>query len=229
MFRLPTHLETFIPPPSDQLPQGRPWRGRLVLSTPIPPQGAPQQEIYCTAAETEGDNSEVSLWPPQLNVYVLSQRPVLPELQAWLRRETPPMCMFMPDRLADQENHRRNQANFEALTRTLHDGQFVAIAPWVLPDRPSGAGIILFPTATSRALLVGAILLNMAFPEFLASNVPVLPSRPLTIGAVPRHISFNLGHGDSPYDPAPPNIASSQRRHHNAGGQTGDRIGRYPA
>ena len=71
-------------------------------------------------------SSEVSLWPQQLQVHVLSQRPVLPELQAWLKRETPPICMFMPDRLPDHEAHRRNQGNFENLARSLYDGQYVS-------------------------------------------------------------------------------------------------------
>lgn len=55
MFRLPTHLETFVPPPTEQVPQTRPWRGTLVLSSLSSPPGSPHTVIYCAAAETEGD------------------------------------------------------------------------------------------------------------------------------------------------------------------------------
>ncbi|KAJ3481992.1 hypothetical protein NLI96_g7287 [Meripilus lineatus] len=208
MFRLPTHLETFIPPPRDQLPQGRPWRGKLVILNPSQPQIVPHQEIFCTAAETEGDN-EVFLWPPVLHITLLNQRPILPELQAWIKRESPPMCMFMPDRLSDVGSHGRNQGFFESLARTLHDGQIAAIAQWAPPDRPSAAGIIVFPTSSSRALLVGAVLLNTGLPEFLTHDTSISLTR-AHVASVPRHVPYSIG--DSPYDPAPPNIASSQRR-----------------
>lgn len=47
MFRLPTHLESFIPPPRDQVPTSRPWTGSLRLPS--------SSSVFCTAAETEGE------------------------------------------------------------------------------------------------------------------------------------------------------------------------------
>ena len=55
MFRLPTHLETLVPPPTEQVPQTRPWRGSLILSSSSTQPGSPHNVIYCSAAETEGD------------------------------------------------------------------------------------------------------------------------------------------------------------------------------
>lgn len=52
MFRLPTHLESFIPPPNTQVHHdNKPWRGVLYL----PSIQNAMQEVYCTAAETDGD------------------------------------------------------------------------------------------------------------------------------------------------------------------------------
>ncbi|CAL1699808.1 unnamed protein product [Somion occarium] len=202
MFRLPTHLETFIPPPREQVPQTRPWRGTLILPTSGSPSSAPQ-ELRCTAAETEGDN-QVDVWPTRFVVQTISQRPLLQEMQAWAKTNVPPICMFMPDRLSDQDTHRRNQANFETFATMLAENQFIAIAPWNLPDRLSGGGIIIFSTRASHSLLVGAVFLNSAFPDFLAGLVPP-PARP-TIG-LPRALLYN-----NPSDRQTlPNIATSQR------------------
>ncbi len=57
MFRLPTHLETLVPPPDEQVPQSQPWRGTFALpaSSPMPQLPPRQREISVTAAETEND------------------------------------------------------------------------------------------------------------------------------------------------------------------------------
>ncbi|KAI0792584.1 hypothetical protein C8Q75DRAFT_731786 [Abortiporus biennis] len=212
MFRLPSHIESFIPPPRAQLPQSRPWRGKLIWhthnATPIP---VPPVEIFCTAAETEGDN-QVELWPPQFYVNVLTHRALLPEVHAYLRRGNhPPMCMFMPDRITDQDTNRSNLANFEQLSRILMENQFVSLVQFNGQQALESAVMILFPTATSRALLVGAIFLRDNFPDFLVGIVQGLPPRPPNI-RISRQIPYNpLGAGNSPYDPAPPNISSSSR------------------
>ena len=55
MFRLPTHLETLVPPPRDQLPQSQPWRGSFFLPVSSPHPAERPREIRVTAAETEND------------------------------------------------------------------------------------------------------------------------------------------------------------------------------
>ena len=55
MFRLPTHLESLIPPPAQQVPQSQPWRGSIHLPASSPHSGARQREIQVTAAEIEHD------------------------------------------------------------------------------------------------------------------------------------------------------------------------------
>jgi hypothetical protein len=54
-FRLPTNPDAFIPPPSEQLTLARPWRGTFVYPQAQPSRNATLQEIFVTAAETEGD------------------------------------------------------------------------------------------------------------------------------------------------------------------------------
>lgn len=60
MIRLPTHLESLVPPPRQQLPQRRPWTGTLFVpgASDSPPQrgaGPVFQELFVTAMETEGN------------------------------------------------------------------------------------------------------------------------------------------------------------------------------
>ncbi|KIP06340.1 hypothetical protein PHLGIDRAFT_119048 [Phlebiopsis gigantea 11061_1 CR5-6] len=200
MFRLPTHLEELIPPPNRQVAQTNPWRGSLVLSSRSPTARG-QPELRCTAAETGGDN-QVEFWPASFVVEVMGHRPLLAQLTEWLKSNKPPMCMFMPDRLADQAAHRANQAAFESLATALGQSQTVAVLPWNTPGPLSaGAGIIIFPTGSSRNLLVGALFPDTTFPEFIGS-----PS------LIPRSIPYSPTSGHDPFDPAPPNIAASQRQ-----------------
>lgn len=74
---------------------------------------------------------------------------------------------------------------------------------WNLPDRLSGAGIILFPTTTSTANLAGAVFVTTNFPDFIvaaATSPTPSPVRVQPLGSpFPRH-----------YQPLP-NIASSSR------------------
>jgi hypothetical protein len=54
VFRLPTHLESFLPPPSQQVPQSKPWRGTLVVNLRTIDKGI-TKELRVTAVETDGD------------------------------------------------------------------------------------------------------------------------------------------------------------------------------
>ncbi|PSR70749.1 hypothetical protein PHLCEN_2v13369 [Hermanssonia centrifuga] len=55
--------------------------------------------------------------------------------------------------------------------------------------------------------------MNSNFPDFIH-----------TLNLVPRSLPYSPVSGHSPYDPAPPNIATSQRHTQGAGSQS-----RYPA
>jgi len=86
----------------------------------------------------------------------------------------------MPNRLRDPNATTVNQANFRSFSRILFENQMVALAPWY--GRIPGAGIIIYPTQNSTALLVGAIFLSSPFPEFVAhpgqlshASVPLPP------------------------------------------------------
>ncbi|OBZ67301.1 hypothetical protein A0H81_12520 [Grifola frondosa] len=158
VLRLCTPLEqpikSLVPPPREQVPQSRPWRGLVLLSGASPRQGV-RQEIHVTAAETDGDNSQVQFWPAHLNVQVVNREGILQQVHDWLRQLQYPLprCMFMPDRLADQAATQANHANFELLSRRLIENQIIAIASWGVPDRLSGAGVLLYPASSSGALL----------------------------------------------------------------------------
>jgi hypothetical protein len=52
--RLPTHLDSFIPPPAEQVQQRRPWQGTLTLSFMNTAPGT-YQDVFVTAAETDGE------------------------------------------------------------------------------------------------------------------------------------------------------------------------------
>lgn len=52
--RLPTHLNSIIPPPAEQVQQRRPWQGTLTLTFMNTTQGA-CQDVFATAAETDGE------------------------------------------------------------------------------------------------------------------------------------------------------------------------------
>jgi hypothetical protein len=53
-FRLPTYLDSFIPPPTEQVQQRRPWQGTLTLTFMNTTQGT-YQDVFVTAAETDGE------------------------------------------------------------------------------------------------------------------------------------------------------------------------------
>ncbi|TFK85471.1 hypothetical protein K466DRAFT_552019 [Polyporus arcularius HHB13444] len=221
MFRLPTHLESLVPPPRDQVPQSSPWRGSIVLPASSPHPAARPREIRVTAAEIENDNSQQEIWPKHFQLHVIRRRGVLREVQAWLaqvqRGGQLARCMLMPDRLPEQAASRENQALFESFAAQLLEEEIVALAPWSVSEQLPG-GIILYPTSTTRALLVGAVLLNSSFPDFLLGSA----SPNALMGVAPHNPSASEAQNmailnrtqpfqPSPFDPAPPNIASSSR------------------
>ena len=103
------------------------------------------QKIFVTAVETDGEKyvdacpreyilipshpSRASHWPTTFYVRVVHERPVLRDVQAWVKECVPPMpiCTFMPNRLRDQNDNAVNQANFRSLSRILFENQAVCL------------------------------------------------------------------------------------------------------
>lgn len=135
----------------------------------------------------------------------------------------------MPTVLSNEHNAAVNRGHFEALVHSLlqdrsvrsdstrrsavidcvvldYNGQ-IAIVRWNIPDRLSGAGIVLFPTMTSTASLAGAVFVNTNFPDFIMSI-------PTTQTPSPSRIQPLAGSLLRGYQPAPLllNIASSSRQ-----------------
>ncbi|KAH9010021.1 hypothetical protein EDB85DRAFT_1337380 [Lactarius pseudohatsudake] len=157
--RLPTHLDSFIPPPAEQVQPRRPWQGTLTLTFMNSTQGT-YQDVFVTAAETDGE-SRMDLWPRRFLVY-LNARPVAhDDIEAWTKRYTPPVCALMPDMLPDPTANALNQANFANLSHMLLENQMVALA-----QSPPGAGMMIYLTSSSVSLLVGAVFFIGPFPEF---------------------------------------------------------------
>ena len=140
VFRLPTHLESFIPPPSEQISLSRPWRGAFVLNVVDGVSKGSSQEIGVTAVETYGDrwvlirtwwpcflicSSRIDLWPSQLYIYMTRERSTLNDFQAWVRRHAPPICTFLPDRIQEPNAIGSNPHNFASLSRILLLNQMV--------------------------------------------------------------------------------------------------------
>ncbi|TDL18797.1 hypothetical protein BD410DRAFT_792982 [Rickenella mellea] len=173
VFRLPTHLESFLPAPNEQpMSPSRPWRGTIALhGVNAFERTNGHQQLYVTAAETEGEN-RMEAWPTNLAMYFSRRSCRLSDLQEWVRRHKPPLCMFMPDRLTDSSASKANESKFRTLAKLMMDSHAVALIPWNSPGRLSGSGIIVFPTSTATGLLVGAVFLNSPFPDFVVSPSP---------------------------------------------------------
>ncbi|ETW78220.1 hypothetical protein HETIRDRAFT_242372, partial [Heterobasidion irregulare TC 32-1] len=189
VFRQPTHLEAFIPPPAEQVPQSRSWSGSLTLTHLTTSRGNSFEDVFVTAAETDGDN-RMDLWPSHLYVYLSQRRATLHDVSDWVRRNNPPVCAFMPDRLSDPAANLANSARFTTFSRLLYDNQMVAFAPWNAPDRLPGAGVMIYPTPSSSSLLVGALFLSGNFPDFVTYSQQGPPTR-----SHPQHPQ----HRQSPY------------------------------
>ncbi|KAF7360134.1 hypothetical protein MVEN_00741800 [Mycena venus] len=177
VFRLPTHLDNLIPPPSTQAHSAsaaRPWRGTLTVRGMRPSDLASNQEIRVTAVETDGD-SDVRRWPSQFFAQLAHGRPILKEVRAWIHQHAPPISTFMPDRLPDPDTNVVNLTTFRSLSRLLFEHQIVAIAGWGTDNFPGG-GIIIIPAEHSSALLVAALFFSQ-FPDIITTrlNIPLSP------------------------------------------------------
>ncbi|PPQ86684.1 hypothetical protein CVT25_006759 [Psilocybe cyanescens] len=205
VFRLPTQLETLVPPPYDQRPQPPPWRGSIIVSGLRSSDRGSSQEIFVTAVETDGEN-RAQQWPQTFFVRILHDQPVLREFHSWVKACMPPMplCTFMPNRLRETNLNTVNQANFRSLSRALFDNQTVAIASWE-PNTFPGAGMVIYPAQNSSAVLVGALFFEMPFPHFIAGvPSPIMPISPHAMQHTSRHpyqqrISTNIPYGSSPH------------------------------
>ncbi|KAI0367730.1 hypothetical protein BV20DRAFT_1024116 [Pilatotrama ljubarskyi] len=219
MFRLPTHLESLVPPPTEQVPQSQPWRGTFVLPASSPHPSARPREIWVTAAETENDNSQQETWPKSFQLQVIRRNGILRDVHAWLAQLEPgrlSRCMIMPDRLQDANASRQNQATFETFARHLLDEGIVAIAPWSVTDPSPRGGLLIYPTTTTRALLVGIVFLEMNFPDFIFglgsnSSPSAGPSRMHPGHLLSRLQPFPSGVQHTYLDPPPPGISSTAR------------------
>ncbi|KAF9458223.1 hypothetical protein BDZ94DRAFT_1271124 [Collybia nuda] len=203
VFRLPTHLDSFIPPPSQQGPEQRPWRGALTVSGMRTSDKGSSQTIRVTAVETDGDKTD--LWPSHLFAQITLGRPILRDVQGWVRRHSPPLCTFMPDRHRDPNVNVVNQSTFRSLSRILFEDQTVAISSWGSDDIP-GAGVIIFPAQNSSSLLVGALFLTDPFPAFVLGTPS--PTMPLSPG------QMHPGYATHYQQPMSTPYATSSRHHH---------------
>ncbi|KAJ7099947.1 hypothetical protein B0H15DRAFT_998607 [Mycena belliarum] len=179
VFRLPTHLDNFIPPPSTQGPTAaavRPWRGTLTVRGMRSSDPGSNQEIRVTAVETDGD-SDVRRWPPQFFAYLAHGQPILREVRAWIQQHAPPISTFMPDRLPDPDTNVVNQTTFRSLSRLLFEHQIVAVAHWGPDSAFSGGGLIIIPAEHSSALLVAALFFHQ-FPDVISTRLHI-PQQPL--------------------------------------------------
>ncbi|KAK7027325.1 hypothetical protein VNI00_015288 [Paramarasmius palmivorus] len=212
VFRLPTHLESFIPPPSSQIQPNnsdstvaRPWRGRFIVSGMRASDVGSSQDIKVTGVETDG-TTHCELWPPAL-VFSISAPyalPIFAQLQNYLnsRQGSVQLVTFLPERLRDPNTNTVNQTNFRNLSRLLWDKQLVAVMSFSIPSprTPSstsssdtsapGGGMLIFPVANSSAMLLGAVFMGQPFPDFVYTAQSPHPTLPPTMsGITPSYAS----------------------------------------
>lgn len=63
VFRLPTPFDSLIPPPSQQVPDQRPWRGTFTMNGMRASDRGSDQSICVTAIEIDGDKYVASSIP----------------------------------------------------------------------------------------------------------------------------------------------------------------------
>ncbi|KAF7300572.1 hypothetical protein HMN09_00942200 [Mycena chlorophos] len=175
VFRLPTHLDNFIPPPAAQARSSasgamRPWRGTLTVRGMRSSDLASNQEIRVTAVETDGD-SDAGRWPTHFFAHIVHGRPIQRQVRDWVQQHAPAIATFMPDRLPDPDSNTVNLATFRSLSRMLFEQQLIAIAPWGSESSFSaaGGGIVIIPAEHSSALLVAALFFSQ-IPDFITSD-----------------------------------------------------------
>jgi hypothetical protein len=216
---LPTHVASFIPPPSEQALRSTPWRGSLVISDQRSPDRT-TQSIWITVTEVEGD-SQLDSWPAHLFVNMTHFRPLLREVITWTEQHNVPTCVFMADRLRDPNETLTNQANFRSFVDILKQRSMVAIVSWN-SERVPGAGIVVYPAPDTGALLHCSVFVHSPFPDFLSCsslssrNTTALPSvfapRPFSI-ASPQQLESSA----SPYSvPKTPSFPFPMKREDSA-------------
>jgi len=123
-----------------------------------PSGNATPQEIFVTAAETEGDN-RVDLWKRRLTLHVTRSQMSSRDITAMMQRQSVSLCAFMPDRLPDPNAHSANQKHFNTLSQMLSRNNLVAFAPFDANNR-RGPGVLIFSVLTpADSLLAGAVLM----------------------------------------------------------------------
>ncbi|KAF9478956.1 hypothetical protein BDN70DRAFT_807833 [Pholiota conissans] len=223
VFRLPSQLESLVPPPFNQRTQPPPWRGSIVVSGMRSSDRSSNQEIFVTAVETDGEN-RAQKWPSTFYVRVLHDQPVLGEFRNWMKTYIPPLplCTFMPNRLRDVNLNTVNHTNFRSLSTFLYENQVIAVASWA-PDTFHGAGMIIYPSSNSSAVLIGALFFDTSFPSFIGYAPPSMsPISPLAMQPPPRHSQYPQQRivavppyeGSSPHRHAP--SLSPHRSDHNS-------------
>ncbi|PBK94858.1 hypothetical protein ARMGADRAFT_69656 [Armillaria gallica] len=219
-YRLPSNLESFVPPPAAQTSAPtsaltHPWRGTFIVSGMRASDKSSNQEIRVTAVETDGDN-RVHTWPTHMVFSLTSPYalPIMSQVQSYIRqnRSSPiPLCTILPDRLRDPNTNAVNLSNFRNLSRILYENEMVALASLSSastpesPQAPPSSGILIFPASNSTALLVGALFLDgESFPDFVlsamrnsrsdvspSSTSPSIPISPSVIQARSQHRQYH--------------------------------------
>ncbi|TFL01527.1 hypothetical protein BDV98DRAFT_567094 [Pterulicium gracile] len=184
VFRLPTHVTPFVPPPSSQTMPQPSWRGSLFIDG-FRPADRNHQGINVIAAEVEG-NSQLSNWPAHIYAQVTLHRPVLKDMMALLEHQNLPSAVLMADRFPQSaETQAANSANFLSFINFLTQGSLVAVARWSSERIPTTSiTVVFYPSPTSTALLHCSIFLqHTPLPAFLSS-----PSSPPSNARLPPHI-----------------------------------------
>lgn len=110
-----------------------------------PSRNATLQEIFVTAAETEGDkfvsppnllgaplkfklprNSRVDLWKRRLSLHVTRAQMSPRDIMTMMQGQSVSLCAFMPDRLPDPDAHSANQKHFHTLSQMLSRNNLVS-------------------------------------------------------------------------------------------------------
>ncbi|KAF8650679.1 hypothetical protein AX16_005117 [Volvariella volvacea WC 439] len=174
VFRVPTHFQS---PFDGQRPiPTNTWRGSTRMVGMRPSDRSIAEDIRMTSLETDGSN-RMELWPSTLVGRVMFERPnILPMFKTWLNDVTPPpLCTFTPDRLADPEEQNLNYGKFRTLSSRLAELRTVAVITWGGADGIPDAGIVMYPSENSSAMLLGVLFMNTPFPDFILNGSPPIP------------------------------------------------------
>ena len=89
------------------------------------------ESIHCMWMQAtnlcESPSSQTELWPRIFYLQLINQKPLLREVHDWVKANSPPMCMFMPDRLSDNTTSKANEETFKTLADLLMRTQTVSV------------------------------------------------------------------------------------------------------